>query len=81
MVNLNPEQRKQWVDERVAYIKNHIKYAKDHNIPLIDLYNKSLDKSADYINTSDFIHPSNNGLIFIGEEIANFIVSKRILPF
>lgn len=81
VVNLNPEQRKQWVDERVAYIKNHIKYGKDHNIPLIDLYAKSLDKYADYINDSDFIHPSNTGLIFIGEEIADFIVSRRILPF
>jgi len=79
VTTLNPEQRKQWVDERVAYIKNHIKYAKDHKISLIDLFNKSLDKYTDYINDSDFIHPSNNGLIFIGEEIANFIVSKRIL--
>lgn len=81
VVNLNTEDRKRWVDERETYIKNHIKYAKDHNILLIDLLNKSLDKSADYINNSDFIHPSNKGLIFIGEEIANFLVSKRILPF
>ena len=81
IVNLNPEQRKEWVDERTAYIKNHIKYARDHKIPLVDLYDKSLDKSADYINTSDFIHPSNAGLIFMGEEIATFIVRKRILHF
>ena len=80
VTTLNSEQRKQWVDERVAYIKNHIKYANDHKIALIDLYDKSLDKYTDYINDSDFIHPSNAGLIFIGEELANFIVQKRILP-
>lgn len=80
-VNLSTDERKKWADERVAYIKNHIKYAKDHNIPLIDLYNKSLDKSVDFINNSDFIHPSNAGLIFMGEEIANFIVKKRVLSF
>lgn len=80
VVNLNPGQRKEWVNERVAYIKNHIKYAKDHKIPLIDLYDKSLDKYADFINDSDFIHPSNAGLVFMGGEIANFILRKRILP-
>lgn len=81
IVNLTSEVRKKWVDERVAYIKNHIKYANDHHIYLIDLYDKSLNKYWDYINNSDFIHPSNNGLIFMGEEIAQFIVSKRLMSF
>lgn len=80
IVNLSSDERKKWAEDRIAYIKNHIKYAKGHNIPLIDLYDKSLDKYTDYINNSDFIHPSNAGLIFMGEEIANFIVNKRILP-
>lgn len=80
VVNLSTEERRKWADERISYIKNHIKYAKEHKIALIDLYDKSLDKAADYINNSDFIHPSNAGLTFMGEEIANFIVSKRILP-
>ncbi len=80
IVNLTTDERRKWADERIAYIKNHIKYAQDHKILLIDLFNKSLDKYADYINDSDFIHPSNNGLIFIGEEIAEFIFNNRILP-
>lgn len=79
--DLTIEERRKWADERISFIKNHINYAQDHKIPLINLFDKSLDKSADYINDSDFIHPSNNGLIFMGEEIANFIVSKRLLPF
>ena len=79
IVNLTTEERRKWADERISFIKNHIKYARDHKIPLIDLYNKSLENYADYINTSDFIHPSNAGLIFMGEEIANYLVSRRIL--
>ncbi len=81
VVNLTTEERGKWADERIAYIKNHIKYAREHKIPLINLFDKSFDKSADYINTSDFIHPSNAGLIFMGDEIAKFIVSLRIIPF
>lgn len=81
VVNLTTEQREKWANERIAYIKNHIKYAKDHKIPLIDLFDKSLDKSEDYINDSDFIHPSNKGLVFMGEEIANYLIKKRVLPF
>ncbi len=81
IVNLTTELREKWADERISYIKNHIKYAKDHKIPLIDLFDKSLDKAQDYINDSDFIHPSNNGLVFIGEGIANYLVKKRVLPF
>ncbi len=41
-VDLSPEKREEWVIERVAYIKNHIAYAKAHNIPVIDIFDKSL---------------------------------------
>ena len=40
--NLSPEQRKEWANERTAYIKNHIEYARSHNIPLINIFEKSL---------------------------------------
>lgn len=80
IVNLSTEERRRWADERIAYIKNHIKYAKNHKIPLINLFEKSQDKASEYINNSDFIHPSNAGLIFIGDEIAKFIVKNKILP-
>lgn len=83
VVNLLPEQRSEWAGERMSYIKNHIKYAKSHNIPLINIYEKSLDKKGsgniDYVNTNDFIHPSPTGIYFISEEIAKFLHENTLL--
>lgn len=83
VVNLSPEERKKWAKERVAYIKNHIDYAHAHKIPLINIYEKSLDTKGeaniDYIST-DFIHPSVTGVDLISKEIADFIFNKRIIP-
>ncbi len=76
VVNLTSEKRAQWAEERAAYIKNHVQYAKSHNIPLINIYEKSLKDGTgniDYINTNDFIHPSPTGIYFISEEIAIFL--------
>ncbi len=78
-VNLQTEERYKWADERTAYIKNHIKYAKDHHIPLTNVYERSLQNGTgniDYISTNDFIHPSPTGVYFISEEITKFLVSK-----
>ncbi|MBI2329783.1 SGNH/GDSL hydrolase family protein [Candidatus Daviesbacteria bacterium] len=72
IVNLTTEVRRKWADERIAYIRNHIKYAKSHNIPLINIYEKSIG-NADYISTNDFIHPSPTGIYFISEQLAKFI--------
>lgn len=83
VVVLSPEKRNEWANERIAYIQNHIKYAKDHNIMLINIFEKSLkngDGNIDYINSNDFIHPSPTGLQFIEKEIADFIYNNRILP-
>ena len=80
--NLSPEQRKEWANERTAYIKNHIEYARSHNIPLINIFEKSLkdgDGNIDYIDTTDFIHPSPSGVYLISEEIAKFIFENKFL--
>lgn len=77
---LQPEQREQWVEEREAYIKNHIEFARSHGIPIVNIYEKSLKEETgniDYINTTDFIHPSPTGIRFISEEIAKFIVQNN----
>lgn len=82
-VVLSPEKRREWADERIAYIKNHIKFAQDHNIPLINVYEKSLkdgEGNIDYINSNDFIHPSVTGVDFLSKEIAEWIYNNRILP-
>lgn len=78
------EERILEVEERIAYIKNHIAYAQTHNIPLINIFEKSLNDYGDgnllYINPDDYIHPSFAGIDFIGHEIANFIYDNQILP-
>lgn len=82
VVNLTTEERGKWATERVSYIKNHIEYAKKHNIPLINIYEKSLDQNGtgniDYISSNDFIHPSPTGIYFISEEIAKFLYGNNL---
>ncbi len=84
VINLTPEVRKQWVEERVAYIKNAIEFAEKNNIPLINVYEKSLtaDGKADlkYINPSDYIHPSIEGISLISKTIADYIFQNQIFP-
>lgn len=81
-VDLSKEKRAEWVNERIAYIKNHIDYAQKHNIPIINIFEKSLmengDGNPDYINTTDYIHPSPTGTVFISREIADFIYKNNI---
>lgn len=76
-LNLLPEQKEKWVNERISYIKNHIDFARSHNIPLINIYEKSLDEKGmgkiDYINSTDYLHPSPTGIYFISGQIAKFI--------
>ena len=83
LVDLTPETRVIWANERVSYIKNHIEYADSHNIPLINVFEKSLDLSGDgnlkYIEDHNYIHPSPTGIIFISREIADFIYKKNLL--
>lgn len=84
ILNIPTEDRIKQAEERMAYIKNHINYAKSHNIPIIDVYDKSLSAQGDgelkYINPDDYIHPSFEGVNFIGHEIANYIYDNQILP-
>jgi len=80
VVNLTTEKRREWAKEREAYIKNHIKYAKSKNIPLINIYEKSLG-NTDYISTNDFIHPSPTGIYFISKEIAKFLNKNSLFIF
>ena len=84
VVNLTTGERRKWAKQRADYIKNHIEYAKKNNLPLINVYEKSLDNSGggniDLINTGDFIHPSVTGVEFISREIADYIFKERLLP-
>ncbi|MDO8551227.1 MAG: hypothetical protein Q7S03_00900 [bacterium] len=84
IIDLTIEVRKQWVKERVAYIKNAIEFAQKNNIPLINVYEKSLTAEGTanlkYINPSDYIHPSNEGIKLISKTIADYIFQNQIFP-
>jgi hypothetical protein len=83
VVDLLPQERIKWANERRAYIENHISYAKRHNIPLINIYEKTLDKSGKtidrYISPTNYIHPSNAGVKLISQTIADFLYKNKIL--
>ncbi len=81
-VELSPEKRAEWAAERTAYIKNHIAYAQSHNIPLVNVYQKSLlngDGNLEYLDKTNYIHRSPSGVYFISHEIADFIYQNKIL--
>lgn len=82
-LDLSPQVRIQWANERRAYIENHISYAKRHNIPLINVYEKTLDQNgnaiAKYIEAGDDIHPSAAGVKLISQMIADFLYKNNIL--
>lgn len=81
-VELSDDERGKWAGEREEYIKNHIKYALDHNIPIINILEKSKiegDLNLDLVRKEDYIHPSPIGVIFISKEIADFIYNNKIL--
>lgn len=81
-VDLTSEKRAEWAGERIAYIKNHIEYANSKNIPVINIFEKSLmengDGDPDLISTNDYIHPSPTGIVFISRQIADFIYQYNI---
>lgn len=84
-VDLSPEKREEWANERTAYIKNHMEFARNNNIPLINIYDKSLDKEGitgdlQYIERGTHIHPSKAGIELISKEIADFLYNEKILP-
>ncbi len=82
--DLSPETRRAWVNERKAYIQYHVTYAKERNIPLINVYEKSLTEEGDgdlrYINKDDYIHPSKEGINLMTQTIADFIYETSIFP-
>lgn len=81
-VELAKAKRYEWVNERIAYIKNHIKYAQENKIHLVNVFEKSLNKDGDgnpiYINSTDNIHPSPSGVYLISQEIADYIYNNNL---
>jgi lysophospholipase L1-like esterase len=82
-VDLSPEVREAWVEERIAYINNHRKFAEEKGIPVVDVYRASLKQNGKvdraYIS-DDFVHPSKKGIELISKTIADYIFSNKIFP-
>jgi hypothetical protein len=82
--DLSDEERTSWVEERLQYIYAVSDYAKRNGIPLIDVYEKSVNNDGDgelkYINPDDFIHPSHEGIDLMSRTIADFIFTNKIFP-
>jgi lysophospholipase L1-like esterase len=81
--DLSPEERKRWVDERVAYIDNHRKFAEERGIPVIDVYRASLKPNGEVDRTyisDDFVHPSQKGIELMSKTIADYIFNNKIFP-
>ncbi len=82
-VDLTPEKRAEWANERISYIQNHIRFAKENNIPVANVFERSLnsdgDGNTDYVNKIDYIHPSPTGVYLISEVIAKAIKDTALL--
>lgn len=82
--DLSPETRREWVEERRAYIENHRDFAREHGIPLIDVYAVSQDEDGNglpqYIDPNDYIHPSAAGVELMASEMAKYWYEEGIIP-
>lgn len=82
--NIQLTDRVTQANERIAYIENHNKYAQEHNIPLINVFQESLDAEGDgaevYISPDDTIHPSNAGSELISKVMTRRILEENVFP-
>lgn len=82
--DLSTKERIRWANERISYIESTIEFAKENNIPLINVYEKSLTLEGTgnlkYINPDDYIHPSAEGVDLISKTIADFTFANKIFP-
>jgi hypothetical protein len=82
--DLTSEERKLWAEERIAYIESVINYANEKEIPLINVYAKTLSPDGDgnlkYISKDDYIHPSPEGVDLMSKTIVEFIYTNSIFP-
>ena len=81
--NLSVSDRVLEAEERIAFIQNHLSFASEHRIPVINIFEKSLkngDGNLAYINPDDYIHPSAVGINLIGDELARYIYDHELLP-
>lgn len=84
LLNLPAELKAGFVRERQAYIENHIAYAQEHGIPLINVYDETRDEQGNVdltmLRADDHLHPSQKGVDYIQDQIADHIIDQGYLP-
>lgn len=84
VLNLPPELRVNYANERRRYIENFIDFANKHEIPLVDVYHQTRLPTGDgdprWLNPDDFIHPSQEGVELIQNKIADFLIEQSVIP-
>jgi lysophospholipase L1-like esterase len=84
LLNLPPELKAGYVKERQAYIENHIAYANKHGIPLVNVYDETRDAQGNVdltmLRADDHLHPSQKGVDYIQDRLADHIIDSGYLP-
>ncbi len=84
-INTPVEIRKWMAEDRMMYLEETLKIAEELNLPVVDVYNASLDAAKQgiplsrWINPKDWIHPGEEGHKFITKNIAQTFVKKGLL--
>lgn len=82
-IDLNSKSSKDFAIERKKYIENFISYAKQHNIPLVNMYEQSFNPDGSFkrelISQLDNIHPSQVGIELIQQKVFEYIVDNQFL--
>ncbi len=77
--------RKWMAEDRIVYLKETIKIAKELELPVVNVYQASLDAAKKgiplgrWINPKDWIHPGEEGHQFIAENIVKLFVDKELI--
>ena len=77
--------RKWMAEDRMVYLEETIKLANDLNLPLVNVYQASLDEAEQgtplgkWINPKDWIHPGKKGHWFIAKNIVKVLIEKNII--
>lgn len=82
-VGLSSESSRDFSVERKMYIENFISYARQHNIPLLNMYEQSYNPDGSFrrelITQLDNIHPSQIGIELIQQKMFEYIVDNQFL--
>ncbi len=83
-LNLPPELRVNYAKERRDYLENFTRYAQEHNLPLVNAYEATRlpdgDVKPGFISSDGNIHPSQQGIEFMQDAIADLIINQEIIP-